>query len=409
MEMMNVKKYTYQWRALLLMVLAWGVAGLVHNCIAFLFPYFSTMFDLKTSHNGYLTGTLAFFWTLSIIVFGPIADKIGQVRIMVPGLIMGGVALLFIAASHSVIMLYVLTAVTGFGCGSIVSTSLSFLAEQSNPKYRGLFFGAAQSSFTLIGSAIGAVFLTRLGDSIVGWRGCYIVLAMLVIIVAFSIFVFGRNIPRAVNLKQSHEKQSFTSLIRYKNIIISTSLASLTMMWYFTVASFTILYLIESKELSAVAAGGIFAGFGSGGFIGEFFAPFISDKLGRRTTTLFATFIGGICYAIFAQVSLSVIWMTFFLASASFFMSGAMAILNSVVPSESVPSHLVATATAFTPACGELMGGVVAPVIAGGLTLVIEISQIMNLLIVIPCMVFVGALFLRETSPIVLERRANKR
>ena len=196
---MNVKKYTYQWRALLLMVLAWGVAGLVHNCIAFLFPYFSTMFDLKTSHNGYLTGTLAFFWTLSIIVFGPIADKIGQVRIMVPGLIMGGVALLFIAASHSVIMLYVLTAVTGFGCGSIVSTSLSFLAEQSNPKYRGLFFGAAQSSFTLIGSAIGAVFLTRLGDSIVGWRGCYLVLAMLVIIVAFSIFVFGRNIPRTVN------------------------------------------------------------------------------------------------------------------------------------------------------------------------------------------------------------------
>lgn len=403
-----MKKYTYQWRALLLMVLAWGVAGLVHNCIAFLFPYFSTMFDLTTSHNGYLTGTLAFFWTLSIIIFGRIADKIGQVRIMVPGLMVGGVALFFTAASHSVIMLYVLTAITGFGCGSIVSSSLSFLAEQSNPKYRGLFFGAAQSSFTLIGSALGSVILTRLGASIVGWRGCYIILAMLVTIAALFLFSFGRNIPRTVKSEEKYEKQSFKLLIEYKNVILSTNLASLTMMWYFTVASFTILYLIEVKGLSVIVAGGIFAGFGCGGFIGEFFAPLISDKLGRKTTVLLATLIGGICFVCFIQMALSAVWMTIFLAGASFFMSGSMAILNSVVPSESVPCHLVATATAFTPACGELMGGVFAPVIAGGLTLIVGMSQIMNILTLLPSVVFIGALFLQETSPCVLERRMKR-
>lgn len=65
----------------------------------------------------------------------------------------------------------------------------------------------------------------------------------------------------------------------------------------------------------------------------------------------------------FIQVALSTVWMTIFLAGASFFMSGSMAILNPVVPSESVPCHLVATATAFTPACGELMGGVLRPLL----------------------------------------------
>ena len=67
------------------MMLAWSVIGLVHNGISFLFPYFSETFALSTAHNGYLTGTLALFWTLSILVNGPLADRMGQVRLMVPG------------------------------------------------------------------------------------------------------------------------------------------------------------------------------------------------------------------------------------------------------------------------------------------------------------------------------------
>lgn len=180
-----MKRYPFQWRALLLMVLAWGFAGLVHNCVSFLFPYFSESFQLNTAHNGYLTGTLAFFWTLSILFCGQLADRFGQVKVMVPGLLLGALALALLAASGSLIMLYIFTAIAGFGCGSIVSSSFSFLAEQSDPKYRGLFFGTAQSSFTLIGSAIGSVVFTRMGATAIGWRGCYLVMAAM-------LFFFGR-------------------------------------------------------------------------------------------------------------------------------------------------------------------------------------------------------------------------
>ena len=132
-----MRSHPYQWRALLLMMLAWSVIGLVHNGISFLFPYFSETFALSTAHNGYLTGTLAFFWTLSILVNGPLADRIGQVRLMVPGLVLGAVAFGLSAAVGSVALLYVLTALAGFGCGAIVPASLSFLAEQSAPEKRG--------------------------------------------------------------------------------------------------------------------------------------------------------------------------------------------------------------------------------------------------------------------------------
>lgn len=403
-----MKPYPYQWRALFLMVLAWGFAGLAHNCVSFLFPYFSVDFQLGTQHNGYLTATLAFFWTLSILYCGPKANRIGQVKVMVPGLLLGAAALAVLAFSGHVLMLYVVTAIAGFGCGSIVSASLSFLAEQSDPNNRGLFYGVAMSSFTLIGSAMGSVVFTRLGATAAGWRGCYVVMAALVLLAAVLIFLLGRKIPRHVQISaEQEEPQSFWALFAYRNVILSTVLACLTMMWYFTVAAYTILYLMEAKELSAVAAGAIFAGFGSGGFIGEFGAPIVSDYLGRKKTAMFASLAGSLCFALFMLCDLPATLMTLAIAGASFFLSGAMAILNSVVPSESVPAELVATATSFTPAAGELMGGVAAPVIAGALSGLLGMTQVMNLLMVLPVLVCVGSLFLKETAPAVLARKGK--
>lgn len=404
-----MKSYPYQWRALCLMVLAWGFAGLVHNCVAFLFPYFSVEFQLDTAYNGYLAAVLALFWTLSILICGPKANTLGQVQVMVPGLFLGAVALAALALSQKVAMLYLFTAVAGFGCGSIVSSSLSFLAEQSDPKNRGLFYGTAQSSFTLIGSAAGSLVFTRLAASSAGWRGCYLLMAGLIFFVAVLIFTLGHNIPRRADVTaQTEERQSFRKLLAYKNVILSTVLACLAMMWYFTVAAFTILYLMETGNMTAVAAGAIFAGFGTGGFIGEFGAPLVSDRLGRKLTALVATAAGTLCFAAFVLLDLPAGMMTLAIAGASFFMSGAMAILNSVVPSESVPSYLVATATAFTPAAGELMGGVAAPVAAGVLSGVLGTAQVMYLLIGLPILVFIGVLFLEETAPAVLARKNSR-
>lgn len=401
-----MKRYPYQWRALFLMVLAWSFAGLAHNCVAFLFPYFSEELQLGTEHNGYLTATLAFFWTVSIILSGKRAERIGQIRVIVPGLLLGATALAMLSLSKNLVMLYVLTALAGFGCGSMASPSLSFLAEQSDPKNRGLFYGVAMSSYTLIGSAAGSLVLTRIGATAAGWRGCYMVMALLVLFAALMIFCLGWKIPRPKMQGATEEKHSFRELWKHKNVMLSTLLACLVMAWYFTVAAFTILYLIEAKGLSTVAAGAIFAGFGFGGFIGEFGAPIVSDYLGRRTTALLAAAGGVLCYAAFLLLELPAIWMTAIIAGASFCMSGAMAILNSVVPSESVPASLVATVTTFTPAAGELVGGVVTPSLAGTITAALGTSLVMHLLLAMPVLVLLGVFFLKETAPMVLARRA---
>ena len=123
---------------------------------------------------------------------------------------------------------------------------------------------------------------------------------------------------------------------------------------------------------------------------------------------MIAVVLGGSCFAAFVLFPMPAVGMTVALAGASCFMSGAMAILNSVVPSESVPVQLVATATAFTPACGELMGGVAAPVIAGILSNVLGTIQVMLLLALLPVFVLIGLFFLKETAPAVLARRTSR-
>ena len=148
-----VKSYRHQWRVLFILFITWGFTGLARNSIAFLFPYFSLEFNLGAEHNGYLAATVAFFWALAIIFLGDLAGRIGQPKVMVPGMCVGAAALVLFGLSHHVVLLYLLAAVFGFGCGSMCSPSISMIAEQSNQKNRGMFLGIMESGFSLIGSA----------------------------------------------------------------------------------------------------------------------------------------------------------------------------------------------------------------------------------------------------------------
>lgn len=401
---MMAKTYRHQWRVLIILFLTWGFTGLARNSIAFLFPYFSLEFGLSAAHNGYLAATVAFFWAMAIIGLGDLAGRVGQPRVMVPGMLVGAGALFLFGLSHHVALLYALAAVFGFGCGAMCSPSISMIAEQSNPKNRGMFLGIMMSGFSLIGSAAGAIVITRIGAGL-GWRGCYWLIAILVALMALAIFAGLWRIPRQAEVAaDADEKHSFRELLAYRNLIITTVLTCVSMMWYFTVAAYAIIYLMEGKGFSAIAAGAIFSGYGLGGFCGEVLVPTVSDRLGRKKTVLLCTILGTASFGVFLLVDLPALALTLCLFLASLFFSGMMPVLNSVIPSEAVPVELVPTATAFAPAAGELVGGVLSPALAGVFAGLVGITTIMHVLLVMPVIVIIGAFMLTETAPAVLAK-----
>ena len=405
---MMAKSYRHQWRVLIILFMTWGFTGLARNSIAFLFPYFSLEFGLGAEHNGYLAATVAFFWAMAIIFLGDLAGRIGQPKVMVPGMCVGAIALVLFGLTHQVVLLYLFAAVFGFGCGSMCSPSISMIAEQSNPKNRGMFLGIMESGFSLIGSALGAIVITRIGADL-GWRGCYILIAVLVFLTAMTVFGGLWRIPRQVEVSpqktEKAEKHSFKELAAYRNIVITTILTCIAMMWYFTVAAFAIIYLMEGKGFSTIAAGAIFSGYGLGGFCGEVVIPTLSDRLGRKRTVLLCTVIGTVSFAAFLLLDLPALALTVCLFLASLFFSGLVPLPNSVIPSEAVPQELVPTAISFTPAVGELFGGVLSPALAGVLAGSLGITNVMYVLLVMPIILLVGGFLLTETAPAVLAKR----
>ena len=72
------KKYTIP--LVVLMALAWGVAGMAHNATPLLFPFFSEEFGMTTQSNGYLASTFSCCWVISILVSGTVGPRIGNIR-----------------------------------------------------------------------------------------------------------------------------------------------------------------------------------------------------------------------------------------------------------------------------------------------------------------------------------------
>ena len=78
----------YEWRAVLLLFLGFGLVGLDRWIIAPLFP--TMMRDLKLTYQdlGYAVGALALCWGTFSTLMGNLSDRVGRRRILIPALLL---------------------------------------------------------------------------------------------------------------------------------------------------------------------------------------------------------------------------------------------------------------------------------------------------------------------------------
>jgi MFS family permease len=106
--------------------------------------------------------------------------------------------------------------------------------------------------------------------------------------------------------------------------------------------------------------------------ISSLFFPGISDKIGRKKALLIA-----LCLGIFYPFAVYFLNGTGIHLPAMFItyaMVGTIPLVAAIVPSEAVPNRLKAKAVGFVTAVAEVIGGVLIPAIAGGLSDVINES-----------------------------------
>jgi MFS transporter, ACS family, hexuronate transporter len=148
------------------------------------------------------------------------------------------------------------------------------------------------------------------------------------------------------------------------------------------------------------AVGGVAVAYG---FVG----PLLSDKFGRKPAIIGCFLLGllglvilGLSDGSFA--SLLIGSMLSFAGNA-----GAGILIMVVIPGESAPAHLSATAMGFNAGVGEMLGAGVMPVVIGMTADQIGLASLPWFLAAVAVILCVVALGLRETAPRLVARLAS--
>jgi len=154
------------------------------------------------------------------------------------------------------------------------------------------------------------------------------------------------------------------ALLRVRNIWLCCAICGTLIGSLVQGAIFFPLYFVNVRDFAPEEMGRLMAVLGLCPVVGGVLVPWISDRIGRRTPIIFFAAITALCplFALTFQGSTTVLATLMVL---SWIGVGATPLIMGVVPAESVSPRLAATAIGLVIGIGELLGGVVAPIVAG--------------------------------------------
>ena len=143
---------SYEWKAVTLLALGFGLVGLDRWLIAPLFPSIMKDLNLNAQDVGNCIGVLGLSWGIFAALMGGISDKIGRRKVLIPAII--AFSLLSGFAAGGLLGLMAIRGLMGVAEGSFCPTSFAATADASHPRRRGLNLGLQQSGFALFARAV---------------------------------------------------------------------------------------------------------------------------------------------------------------------------------------------------------------------------------------------------------------
>lgn len=388
----------YERKMVWLLAVLFGIVGLDRLVIVYLFPILIPELGLSNTQAGAIASVLALTWAVSTWVLGGVSDRHGRKKVLIYSGIFFSVMTWMTGAVKSFTGMLVVRGLLGVGEGGVFSASVATLAEISTPKRRGLNMGIHQAFFPLLGIGLGPIIATQL-SLYMPWEWVFFLLGIPGIILTYMLAKLMREPKKTAVERSAVKPASVTSVLKYRNIWVTTLIGSLFQTGLFVFSTFVALYLTQVVGLSLSTTGLIVSGWGFGGFIGMIAVPALSDRLGRKPVLIGCATLYGALMLLFA-LSHAGPWVMFgILFAAGIFGFGIAPLFLAVIPSESVPSNMTGAAVGVPTGVSELIGGVLMPVIAGGLADVYGLAVPMLVVGAVSLAAAVVGLFLVETAP----------
>lgn len=394
----------YQIWVTALLSLNFGILFFDRNALNFLMPFVQPDLQLSNTQVGMFSSALSLTWALSGLAVGRISDKLGSRK---PVIVVATVAFClcsFISgAASSFLMLLGARLLMGAAEGGVMPVSHSMIVAEVAPERRGLAMGVAQNlGSNLLGSGLAPILLVPVAVA-VGWRtGFY--LAALPGLVTAALIWFTLREPPAEAHDEVAPKVTLREAFAHRNVILCALISILLVSYLVVCWAFMPLFLTKVRGFDPETMGWLMATLGISAGLGSFVVPAISDAIGRRPVMIFFSFLG----VILPLAGLYYQGSTMMLAGIFFFgwgLNGLFPMFMATIPAESVDPRLTATLTGVVMGTGEVLGGVLAPFLAGALADIYGLSAALWLMLV--CAVLAGActLGLIESAPRVVARR----
>lgn len=354
----------YEWKAILLLAIGFGLVGLDRWIIAPLFPAMMQDLKLTYAHLGNIVGILGFSWGICSILLGNLSDRIGRRLVLIPALITFSLMAGFSGAVSGVAALLFLRAIMGATEGAYLSSSVAAAGEASAPRRRGMNQGLMLSAFPLFGMALAPIIATRLLSVVPTWRWVFVLVALPGLVLAVFMARVIRE-PARLARNAARVQVPWADVLRSRNVVLAMISLVCAMSCVFVLASMVPSYLQDSLKLTPQQMGLVMSGLGFGGFAGEWLICTVSDYLGRRSMALLS-FTGALISLYWFQ-GMGAEPLTLFagLFLASFFSFGILGLMTGPVATEGVSPALIASAIGIVSGAGEIVGGGLVPVIAG--------------------------------------------
>ena len=361
------KFFRYENAILLMMFLTFGVVFMERLSIVYLFPFMQEDMELSNADLGIIVSALAVTWAISGWVFSFLSDFIGSKRkILLPATLIFSICSFLSGLATSFWSLIVVRGAMGLAEGPVQPIAQATVLAESTPSRRGFNAGFLQSSLGLLGATLTPIIVTAIAVKY-SWHGAFYLVGVPGLIMFIVLAAYMRE-PKKTEEEKAKPKTKLTreeylSVYKNRNTLLCTLISAVFMTWLFVFTTFAPVYL-TSIGYTAGEMGLIMAAIGFGSFIWGFVGPTISDKIGRKPTLIVFSLIACLSPLVLAFIhgSLATMMILGFLTAVG---QACFPLFMAIIPGESMPAALVASAISVTQLVGELVGGCIAPILAG--------------------------------------------
>ncbi len=410
--------YTRRYENFLVAVLflTWGTVFLDRMAQLYLSPYLISDLQLSNEQIGILASVTALAWAVSTVLFGAVSDRVGRRAVLIPAVFIFSLLSWVSGVVKTYEQMLLVRALLGFAEGPCFSVIMAIMEESSEPSRRAPNVGLVISAASLVGLAAAPVLTTQIAAHF-GWRWAFFVAGVPGIILGFLITFFvaeprrQQNNPANIGIRPAEpiKISDYFSVLRYRNMLLCCVCAAANLTGLFLLSVFGPLYITQVAGEAPTTAGFILGAWGLGSFFGGFIFPAISNRIGRKLMLLINAVSTGLIPVLLLVPFLYLhLWLLMLLLFAFSGGQSIAALTHVIIPTETIPRRLAATGIGLAAMFGELISATVGPAVGLTLSRSYGLPATMWAGAGALAVVFIAALFMRETKTTESGRRLRQ-